>query len=160
MIQNISKIIVRSIFAIVLILLIVESSLLVPAYMNLVFQTQAIASKGARYNYVSTDDVDNLTLNLKGISSNERYGSVDVTTTVLEITPDGNNDLTVDTVYGKDETDEKLQRGDRYTIRVDVQYYFLMPKIFDRTATTNKKIGLAIPLSYEVPITCLKYFKD
>lgn len=160
MIQNLSKIIVRSIFAIVLILLIVESSLIVPAYMNLVFQTQAVASKGARNNYLSEDDIINLEKNLTGNHTNARYGTIATTATVLEVTPDGNDQLSVNQVYGHLLTDEKLQRGDSYTLHVEVTYYFLMPNIFQNKAAISRRMGVPIPLSYQVPITCLKYFKD
>lgn len=161
MIQNLSKIIVRSIFAIVIILLVVESSLLVPAYMNLVFQTQAVASKGARYNYISGDDIINLEKNLTGNYTNKRYSATSITTTVLEITADSNSvDLAADDVYGNLDTDNKLQRGDSYTLHVEVTYYFLMPNIFQTRSALARRSGIPIPLSYEVPITCLKYFKD
>ena len=162
MVKRISKIIARSIMGLILILLVVESSFIIPAYFNLIFDAHAIASKGARKNYVSSQDVVDLKANITKGNTDNRYGTITVVTTVENVEIYGNR------TYNKGDTypiqnnlpaSNTLQRGDTYVLKVEAVYYFLMPDMFGIN-WSNRRTGVPMTLSYEVPITCLKFLKE
>lgn len=162
MIAQVSKLIVRAVVGIAIILLVVESSMIIPAYFSVVFNTHAIATNGARNNYITNQDISNLISNITVSGNNDRFDTITVDTTILEIQPDGNTMYSSNDTYGQVLSEaQTLQRGDRYVIEVEAVYYFLTPKIwqYNNSANEDRRVGIPFTITYEVPITCLKYFK-
>lgn len=162
MIKQLSKIIAKSLFGLVLILLAVESSFIIPAYFNLIFDTQAIASKGARNNHITSQDVTNLISNITKGGTNKRYENILVETKVAYVDTYGNRKYNEGDTYPIQASlaaIDTLQRGDSFVLKVETQYRFLMPEMFGKS-WSDQRTGLPITLSYEVPITCLKFNKE
>lgn len=160
MLSNVSKLIVKAGFGIMVILLLVESSLIMPAYFSIVFNSHAIASKGARNNYISASDVDLLIKNITTDGTNKRFDTVLVNTTVQEIQAEGNTSYNRDDIYNQALTDaQTLQRGDSFVLHVEATYYFLTPNVWTTRTINERKAGIPITLSYDVPIICIKYLK-
>jgi len=122
-----------------------------------VFNSQAVATKGARNNYITEEDIVNLKKNITQNQTNERFGDIDITTEVTDLL------ATRNTLYSLGDplsNSDKLQRGESFELHIKATYYFLMPNIWQSRSATERQSGIPITIEYDITVTCLNYIKE